>query len=243
MRVDRGQLVAGMDALDIRSFFKRSAGCGLGCKTVMKTFSISKKKAEKLIQDLVELKMIRRAEFQPEKNVIYYETTIAGNAFGMAKGGKPVSRVSAERILGEFLERVRCANRRSEFAYTVESVVVFGSYLTDRNYLNDLDLAVELKPRETDNDTFKQLCQARIDAAGERRFADYLEQLSWPEREIRLFLKKRSRTISLCQWESLFDMPDLQYCVLVGDKRRIRDLIKYGKPVDPVSESRNQPRS
>jgi hypothetical protein len=73
----------------------------------MEEFSITKRKADELIAELVRLELIRRSEFQPEKDVIRYETTIQGNALALAKAGKPVSRASADRVLEEFLGRVK----------------------------------------------------------------------------------------------------------------------------------------
>src|SRR5579862_8083868 len=221
MRVNRGDVIAGMDALKIRSFLRKHSDFEVNYLTVMKTFSTRRRKAEKLIQDLVELQLLRRCEFQPEKSIICYETTMAGNAFGMAKAGKPILRASAERILREFLDRVGRANLRSEFAFNVESVVLFGSYLSDCAHVNDLDLAIELKSKASDERTSEQLWKERLAAARGRRFANLTEEIGWPETEILMFLKNRSRTISLCHWQSLFDMPDLRYCVLVGDEQRI----------------------
>jgi hypothetical protein len=109
--------------------------------TAREEFSITKRKAERLITELVKLELVRKSEFQPGKNIVRYETTIQGNALALAKAGNPVSRASADRVLQEFLDRVKRVNEQSELAYNVESVVVFGSYLTDRTKLNDLDKA------------------------------------------------------------------------------------------------------
>ena len=85
--------------------------------------------------------MISRCEFQHDKKMVSYQMTIRGNALGMAKAGKPVTRASAEEVLRKFLDRVRVVNGRQEVAHGVESVVVFGSYLSDANRLNYLDWA------------------------------------------------------------------------------------------------------
>jgi predicted nucleotidyltransferase len=232
MRIRRDDVIAGMDALGIRGYLRKYNNRGITYITAMETFSISKRRAEELIKGLVKLRLISKCDSRVEENIVHYETTVGGNALTMAKAGRPVSRVSAERILREFLNRVRLANERSELAFSIESAVVFGSYLTDRAHINDLDVAVELESKESNNRTFEEYRKARLAAAPGRRFASYLEQLDWPKREVIMFLKNRSRAISLCELKDLFEMPDLQYSVLIGDTQRIQASMKYGKLVD-----------
>ena len=69
-----------------------------------------------------------------------------------------------------------------------------------------------------------------------RRFRNVVDEVSWPRTEVLFLLKNRSRTISLCEWNSLKNMPELRYCVLVGDTPRIAEFIKDGRPVElPVA--------
>ena len=59
--------------------------------------------------------------------------------------------------LGRPERRLKRVNDRSELAYSVESVFVFGSYLTDRTKLNDLDIGVELTRRGKEKATDEKL--------------------------------------------------------------------------------------
>jgi hypothetical protein len=182
----------------------------------------------------VKLELIRRADFQPDKAMVCYETTIQGNAFGMAKAGKPVSRESTEKVLGEFLERVEAVNERDDLAHRIESVIVFGSYLSGASRLNDMDLSVEFLGNGTDDASRQALREAsfsRARASG-RQFRNAVDQIFWPRTEVLLLLKNRSRTISFCEWDSLKDMPKLRYGVLLGDKSRIALFIKDGEALD-----------
>jgi len=119
-------------------------------------------------------------------------------------------------------------------AYSVESVVVFGSYLTDRTKLNDLDIGVELTRRGKEKATDEKLQKERIARAFAcgRRFGNLVEELFWPRTEVLLILKNRSRVISFCEWESLFQMPGLRYRVLHGNSERIAGLIRDGIRID-----------
>lgn len=137
-------------------------------------------------------------------------------------------------VLRELLARVKAVNARQDLAYRVESVVVFGSYLSKAKRVNDLDVAVELKRRSTDDVTWERLCNAsheRAAAAG-RRFRNVVEQVGWPQLEVLGILKNRSRTISFCEWKSLLRMDDIRYCAVFGDKERIAGLLKDGQATE-----------
>jgi predicted nucleotidyltransferase len=234
LRIKRGDVIAGLDVLDLRKYFRAYGDGAVRLATAMEEFSIAKQKAERLIAELVKLELIRKSEFQSEKNIIRYETTIQGNALAVAKAGKPVSRESADRVLQEFFDRVKSVNRRSDLAYGVESVVVFGSYLTARTELNDLDIGVELTRRgkiKATDERLQKESMARAFANG-RRFGNLVEELFWPRTEVLRILKNRSRTISFCEWESLFRMPGLRYRVMLGDRERIAGLMRDGERVD-----------
>jgi predicted nucleotidyltransferase len=216
----------------------------------MEEFSMTKRHAHEVLDALLKLEMIRPCEFQHDKNMVSYETTIRGNALGMAKAGKPLKRASAGNVLWELLGRVKAVNDRQDLAYTVESVVVFGSYLSDAKRVNDLDVAVELKPRSTDDATWERLCNAsheRAEAAG-RRFRNVVEQVGWPQLEVLGILKNRSRTTSFCEWKSLHQtavtMSQLCGTVQLGnplidrglDWHRIKNIVRFWTdiPLSPL---------
>jgi hypothetical protein len=240
MKLNRDQSVAGVDILKSRNVFRKFARGNLSHVAIMKELSITERKANKLIGDLLTLELICPCETRQDKATRYYETTINGNALGFAKASKPVWRATAERVLGEFLDRASAVNGNRELAYRVESVIVFGSYLSAAKRLNDLDIAVELVPNWNDNATLKSVCKAstnRACATG-RRFRDFFEQMAWPPTEVMLILKNRSRTITFCEWESLCEMEELRYCVPIGNKKRIAALIEHGRPIEWVTDPR-----
>jgi len=146
MRLNRGDRIAGVDGLRLRNYFRRNSE-NVNCRTLMGEFSMSKRRAQNVLDALRKLKVISPCEFQHDKKMVCYETTILGNALGMAKAGRPVKRASAGTVLRELLDRVKAVNDREDLAYRVESVVIFGSYLSGAKRVNDLDVAVELKPR------------------------------------------------------------------------------------------------
>ena len=129
----------------------------------------------------------------------FWEITMEGNGLAMATAARPVKRRTADRVVARFLERVAAVNDEERFAYRVARVTVFGSYLTDATELNDVDLLVDLVPRSRNAEKQAALERSsRIGAARSgRRFGSMVDELGWPETEVRLFLKHRSRTLSL----------------------------------------------
>jgi hypothetical protein len=244
MRIRKGENTAGLDSLKLREYLRKHGDRHIDTDSLVETFVLSRRKAERLIEELVNLELIRRSDAQLNKAKVCYETTIQGNAFGMANAGKPVSRESAEKVLREFLNRVRTVNERDDLAYRIGSVIVFGSYLSSAIQLNDLDLSAELIGKWTDDASYHAACQGSMERAhaSRRQFRNLVDEISWPRTEVLLFLKNRSRTISLCDWDSLQKMPKFQYSVLLGDNARIAAFIKDGRVVDfPVSEDGQPP--
>src|SRR5216117_2740490 len=128
----------------------------------------------------------------------WYELTDEGNRFAQASAAAPLERATAERKLREFMARVEQVNQSEEFAYRVKRVVLFGSYLTDAERVNDIDLAVELAPRWNGFDVGIQYQkeQERVRLAPRHRTRNALGAKQWPWREVLLFLKARSRAFS-----------------------------------------------
>jgi hypothetical protein len=80
-------------------------------------------------------------------------------------------------------------------------VAVFGSYLTTRDRINDLDIAILLKPK-IEGEELSRTIMNKAKEAG-RRFNSFVDMIGWPEIETWRFLKRRSRTIELHEWAEL----------------------------------------
>jgi hypothetical protein len=66
-----------------------------------------------------------------------------GGALSNVLFSLPVARRSAERNLGELIDRVRDVNEDSRFLYRVGKAVLFGSFLTDSPTMGDLGIAID----------------------------------------------------------------------------------------------------
>jgi len=137
----------------------------------------------------------------------------------MASAAKAIHRKTADSILLKFMERVNEVNTNDTFAYRVEKVMVFGSYLSDKERLNDIDLAIKLVSKEKDQEKRRQRDQERIRIAQKagRSFSNIVNEIFWPMTEVRLFLKNRSHSISLHDTEDPI-LKQTKYKVIYEDK-------------------------
>lgn len=126
------------------------------------------------------------------------EETDIGRRFAIATANPPISRKKAELLLTELLNRVQVVNDSAEYAYFVKSVKVFGSYLSDKAILGDLDVAVKLEHRYAGKAGEERRCE-RISLASKsgRRFSNMIDQLYWPHREVMLQLGTKKKGLSI----------------------------------------------
>ena len=124
----------------------------------------------------------------------WWTTTVKGNALANASFGKPISRATATRLLGQVIDRARAYNADPARLLTV---VAFGSYLDPASgLLGDLDLAVSTVRRDTDGQRYVDKVLEYARASG-RSFSAFHDWLFWPARELRMILKNRSPAISI----------------------------------------------
>jgi hypothetical protein len=162
-----------------------------------------------------------------------FRLTIKGQALANASAAKPIHRKTAERLLDQFLERVKRVNDTQEYVYRVEHVVLFGSMLSDIDRLGDVDVAVQLQPKVDKHDGFQEWSMARRRAAEAkgRNFRGVLDWAMWPTQEIFLQLKARSSGLSLHDFSEVEKLPNVRYKVLLGDPQSIAAKISSGEAV------------
>ncbi|HAQ20088.1 MAG TPA: hypothetical protein DCR40_12790 [Prolixibacteraceae bacterium] len=155
--------------------------------------------AKQLIKQLIEDEYLILTK-EKLSDIYQYELTETekGRRFGIANASKPISRQKATQLLNELIERAKSINENGELIYFVESIKVFGSYLSDKDTLGDLDVGVKLSRKHKPGD-FTKHNQKRIALAkaNGRQFSNSTEQLIWPHREVILMLKAKQRGLSL----------------------------------------------
>lgn len=202
MHIDSKKQIADVEILKVRNLLRNITNTDEWENDfVVHRLKISQKKANRLINELNQKGYIEPVSIRGQKQ--FYRKTLKGSAFGLASAAKPVTRKTATRILSEFMDRVRQVNSDPFFPVKVKKVCVFGSYLTDASRINDIDVAVELTwkedhPMVSNKDKVRlALTLSNMAEQKGKKFSSFIDRLHWPEHEVRIFLKSRSRTLSI----------------------------------------------
>ncbi|MFC5402397.1 hypothetical protein [Cohnella soli] len=210
MRIAKDDQVAGYPAIKIRNYLRPITDIYIGAmgsvENVEDELGISNSDARALVKQLLAEGYIEIAHMNG-----LFKLTAKGKRFSLATARKPIKKKTADNLLSDFIKRVEHANSQGTFAYTIEKVIVFGSYLDDEvNRINDLDIAVDLVHKGNSVEDRLRIDQERIISAikNKRIFSSSLEQLTWPYIEVVRHLKNGSRSISLHTTDDrIFAMP------------------------------------
>lgn len=196
MQINSNDEKFGLPVIKLREFLKRHS-YNWGVESLMNCFDLSRDKADAIMIKLEEEGYIEKTNIDHEEQL--WRNTTKGNALALASAAKPILRNTAEKKINEFLARVKEVNSNEYYLYKIRKVILFGSYLGEAEKLGDIDLAIEIIPKETDPDKFQKLSNDRSEEAKYcgRHFSNYLEELYWPQSEVLKYLKSRSRSISI----------------------------------------------
>jgi len=202
VRISSGQLIAGLPAITVRKLLRRVAPlAGVSAPVIADWLGeTDPAKVDAIIGKLVQDGYLERTNGRGtgiwRGDRPWWRNTIRGNALSLASAARPFTRAVADRHIAALVERARAINKSQEYLFWVESVAVFGSYLDSSvERLGDLDVAVQLSPRSGGQE-FQERCRERSAMSG-RNFSTYLDSLVWPQTEVLMRLKNRSRVISL----------------------------------------------
>jgi predicted nucleotidyltransferase len=198
MRIDSKEKIAGIPILTIRKLLRRTNGFDSWPESeIIRVLKLDADRAAKVRDALIEKKLIESTKGYSNDEA-YFCNSLLGNALAVASAAKPVSRDVAEKAFQEFMERVRTVNADPYYIYKVAKVILFGSFLGDSETVGDVDIAIDLAPKEKDSSIFgEQLQKRRADAVAKGRvFKRFIDEATWPQDEVWLFLKSRSRVLS-----------------------------------------------
>jgi len=204
MNIDSKSEIAGFPALLVRNLMRRIGAFEIYSIFVARQLHISNEEAEKMIKLLVKQGFLVETDYS--HNERRYEATLKGRSLALASAAKPITRKTADRILEEFLDRVKNINSDSYFLYKVSKVDIFGSYLTDKEKISDIDISVEIQPKYNTEEQWEKDEARRQEAYDkEIKFPNFVEQLYWPMTEVLKKLKNHSRAISLHNGDKIVD--------------------------------------
>jgi predicted nucleotidyltransferase len=211
MRINSKDTLAGQPILKIREMLRRRPW-RLYVEFAVDFLNTDKDTAQKILEELE-----KQGYLMPEQNEEGWMNTSKGYALMQAKASKPILRTTAEKKLREILVRIEQVNQDPYYLYKIKKAAIFGSYLTDAEFLGDLDIAIELVSVEDDLQKRIQLETARINQT-DRVFHNTVERAFWPQEEVYRLLKGRSRTISLHSLNDPFFKETEVHCETVFER-------------------------
>jgi len=130
----------------------------------------------------------------------YFHTTESGNRLALASA-RTIGRPRAATMLDAVVQRAGGINANAQLCFQIETLIVFGSYAAStQERLGDLDVAYLMLPRFERGSRAQldaeEAARARASSAG-RQFSSMIEQVYWPEWEVKLALKARTAGLSL----------------------------------------------
>jgi hypothetical protein len=194
------QLIAGQPALQVRSFVCTYRILSFSTSELEKVLNLSPREALNFAHEMVNLGFLTPSTHPSSDSKPAYQVADQGHMLANASAAKPISRKTADRVLPEFMERMQLVNTSNEYAYRVESVVLFGSILSDKERLGDVDVAIELLAATRDLEEFQKSLEGRWSAAleSDRSFGSNFE-LPWPDMRLngpQQFLTRRSSDVA-----------------------------------------------
>ena len=194
MYIDPKSEIAGYPALAVRRAMKHTGGESFSCDFFAYYLKTTEDETKRVIIKLVKDGYLEK-DSERKQN---YRPTIKGNALAMASAAKPISRKTADKKLAELMQRAKIVNSSNKYLYLVKRISVFGSYLTDKEKINDIDLDIELESKYSDLSSKQRMdLEAKHTEKAGKCFSSLLERLDWPTYEVKKYLKSRSRALSL----------------------------------------------
>jgi len=208
MRINPNDSISGVNIVKIRNFL-RNSGRSVKWRAdyASSLLHLNEEQTSDLLTELEKKGYIEKDEFDYGEQ--YRHNTVSGNSLGGASAAKSYKRKTAEKALQEFMERVQVVNSNPYYLYKVTKVVLFGSYLTDAPEVNDVDIALEIVPKEEDIELRALQLEKRREEAEKsgKRFNSIIEWAGAAQTEVWSFLKSRSRVIGMhIATKELFDL-------------------------------------
>lgn len=234
MNITKNQLIAGYPAIQVRNFLRKFGGLNIRAVFVQRILHVDFAQADVFLREMAQLGYLQHKEDLRGEEEQTYEVTSSGLRLANASATQPISRKTAERVLGEFMNRLHeiNASAKDPYAYKITSAVLFGSMLSDKEQLGDVDIAIELHPTTSDDKKLNTLGRYRLRMAklNGKHFKSDFDQIVWPMTEVFYVLKAHSRRLSLHQLSELSEMQNVSYRVLYGDPVRLRTMLPEGVP-------------
>lgn len=184
----------GIPMIEIRKILRRNIYYIADEEYITKTLKISKRKAHEIIKMLIKSNYLNHDAELPHKR---YTNTIKGNALACATAALPIKRSTADQKVKEFLERVKTVNSDECFHYQITRIDIFGSYLSKKERISDIDLIVYLELKNEKDRSLPDYDYSHgIDPSG-KVLVNYMGEELFMDTDTYKYLKNRKRSISI----------------------------------------------
>jgi len=149
-----------------------------------------------LVNKLIKEGYLERKTYR--RDLKMFSPTVKGNSLAMASFAPPITRRTADKKIAELVERAKIVNKSNHHLYKVLRIAIFGSYLTDKDRINDIDVDIILKRKFAEEIQKKKedACIRRAISRG-KKFVNFVDRLFYPMYHTQKFLKQHSRAFSL----------------------------------------------
>lgn len=148
----------------------------------------------------------------------YLELTDDGQRLRLARIGKPMTRMEADKLLNNVRLGALKVNAEEYSPYSIKSLLVFGSYLSDVDSLGDLDIAIDLNKNQIIFDAYSG--DSSIRSVAQERLEKFFTEQHIPKYEshgyfvwmnrslayVKHMLGCKDKRLSLHDVSDIFDM-------------------------------------
>jgi DNA-binding MarR family transcriptional regulator len=163
MQIGKAGQIAGVSLTLVRDFFRYIVGWHryyFELSQLQERLGLSTTSAVALVEELIARGYLAQGQNQD------YALTDKGEELVRASASGKIKRRTAEQALDGLLKRAAEYNADPSEILTVDAIAVFGSFLSDKAQLGDLDLAVKWRDRIPDADRAQRLRPMHSDPVG-----------------------------------------------------------------------------
>ena len=180
--------ILGRPLSEVRRLLRLDAGEGFDMEAAQRRIDGDQYAVRRFLADLVTDEWL--IQIRPD----YWIATPKAKELQSESRGR-LTRAKADGLVGELLARVRAVNDDARYAFKIDSVVLFGSCLSARDRIGDVDAAIALRPRLQKKEAQEALEEeARSRGARSRNIVDHMFK---PQREMLQALKAKSSWLDI----------------------------------------------
>lgn len=199
MIINRKDLVLGYPATQWKKVFKASGGeehnLHRWINFIRKFIDVKETEAKELFQKALKDKYLQETEPNHD-GARFYCCGLNGAAIANAYVGKRISWGEANDIYEEFLERVKFVLEDDNFHYYVDNLILFGSFLANKDEVSDIDITLTLKKKTWIGHEETQKKIQNLVAALNQSLSS-MDYIYLPYEEVKKYLKSGNRRLSL----------------------------------------------